>query len=109
MSASYLVLSAPTRRARGFADASDTLISVDFYQKERRKGVRATAPATNRKFRVQRNADGNGFDPGDFQAATLTILRSRPRKPSRPARYPLKIAFLFPHWRGPDDQWCPSS
>src|SRR5205085_2325372 len=63
MCARKLVLSAPSRRTRDFADACEALVRVDFNQQKRRDCVAPTAPAADSKFRFEGHADWNSFDP----------------------------------------------
>src|SRR6266550_1991605 len=57
-----LILAAPSRRARNFAEADMSLIGVNLHQKKRRSRVRPAAAALDRKLRLDRHADGDGFD-----------------------------------------------
>ena len=59
MRAGDLVFAAPTRRARGFADADQPGICMDLHKQEWRSGVRTAAAAADCELRLERDADRN--------------------------------------------------
>ena len=65
-----LVFTAPAGCAGGFAEADQAGVGVDADEKERRDGMRAAATAADGELRLERDADRDGFEAGDFHKAT---------------------------------------
>src|SRR5258706_12697078 len=82
-----LVLTAPARRAGDLAEARDPFIGVHFHEQERRDRMRSALGADG-KMLMDRHADRDGLDAGDYhvnrsstKAAVSRTMASKNRRP----------------------------
>ena len=78
-----LVLAAPARRTGDFAEADDSRIigGLHLDDEERRHGMRSAPPALDRDRRLDRHADGDGFDAGDLHVSSTLFRHGRTSEP----------------------------